>query len=53
MAYASSEEYKSFWQKLGQGIFSANYKRFAKGGEVWIHASYNPIWMPVANHLML
>lgn len=44
-AYANSEEYKTFWQKLGQGqFFSANYKRLAKGGrEVWIHASYNPI----------
>ena len=44
-AYANSEEYKTFWQKLGQGqFFTANYKRLAKGGrEVWIHASYNPI----------
>ncbi|KZN63516.1 hypothetical protein N473_16985 [Pseudoalteromonas luteoviolacea CPMOR-1] len=45
-AYAQSEEYKVFWQQLNQGQFSTGeYKRLAKGGkEVWIHASYNPIF---------
>ncbi|MBL8992483.1 MAG: PAS domain-containing protein, partial [Spirochaetia bacterium] len=44
-AYASSPEYKSFWDKLNRGEFdSAEYKRIGKGGrEVWIQASYNPV----------
>ena len=44
--FAASQEYKDFWEKLGQGeIFSAQYKRIGKGGkEVWIEASYNPIF---------
>ena len=43
---AESAEYKAFWAKLGRGEFEAGeYKRFAKGGrEVWIEASYNPIF---------
>jgi methyl-accepting chemotaxis protein len=42
---ASSEEYRSFWQKLRQGEFqSGEFKRLGKGGrEVWIRGSYNPI----------
>ncbi|MBX3041145.1 MAG: PAS domain-containing methyl-accepting chemotaxis protein [Bdellovibrionaceae bacterium] len=45
-AYASSVEYQSFWQKLGRGEYEASeYKRMGKGGkEVWINASYNPIF---------
>lgn len=41
-----SDEYKAFWKKLGQGEFdSGEYKRVANGGrEVWIKASYNPIF---------
>ena len=41
-----SAEYKAFWKKLGQGEFdSGEYKRIANGGrEVWIKASYNPIF---------
>ncbi len=44
-AYASSPEYRAFWEKLNRGEFDAGeYKRIAKGGkEVWIQASYNPI----------
>ncbi|MBK7889570.1 MAG: PAS domain-containing methyl-accepting chemotaxis protein [Bdellovibrionales bacterium] len=44
--FTSSSEYQAFWQKLGRGEFeSAEYKRFGKGGkEVWISASYNPIF---------
>lgn len=43
--YASSEEYRSFWEKLGRGEFNADqFKRFGKGGkEIWIQASYTPI----------
>ncbi|MCB4455731.1 methyl-accepting chemotaxis protein [Leisingera sp. McT4-56] len=45
-AYASSDEYRDFWLQLAMGEFSAGeYKRFGKGGaEVWINASYNPIF---------
>jgi methyl-accepting chemotaxis protein len=44
-AYAKSDEYRAFWQKMARGEFEANqYKRIGKGGkEVWIQASYNPI----------
>ena len=45
-AYRASAEYREFWAKLGRGEFDAGqYKRIAKGGkEVWIEASYNPIF---------
>lgn len=44
--YTSSAEYRSFWEKLGRGEYeAAEYKRIGKGGkEVWINASYNPIF---------
>ncbi len=44
--YRASPEYKQFWEKLGRGEFDAGqYKRIAKGGkEVWIQASYNPVF---------
>ena len=44
--YATSVEYQDFWTKLKRGEFqAAQYKRLAKGGrEVWIEASYNPIF---------
>jgi methyl-accepting chemotaxis protein len=44
--HAASPEYKQFWRKLGRGEYdSGEYKRLAKGGrEVWIQASYNPIF---------
>lgn len=45
-AYADSPEYKEFWAALNRGEFQqAQYKRIGKGGrEVWIEASYNPIF---------
>ena len=45
-AYRAGLEYKLFWEKLGRGEFdSGQYKRLAKGGrEVWLNASYNPIF---------
>jgi len=45
-AFTGSSEYQAFWQKLGRGEFeTAEYKRLGKGGkEVWINASYNPIF---------
>ncbi len=44
--YAGSPEYKKFWADLAAGEFCAGeFKRFGKGGtEVWINASYNPIF---------
>ncbi|GAA6142530.1 PAS domain-containing protein [Hydrogenophaga sp. 5NK40-0174] len=45
-AYRASPEYTAFWEKLGRGQFDAGqYRRFGKGGkEIWIQASYNPIF---------
>ena len=45
-AFAGSAEYRAFWDKLNRGIHDAGqYKRLGKGGrEVWIQASYNPIF---------
>lgn len=38
--------YRQFWDRLAKGEFqSAEFKRLAKGGrEIWIQASYNPIF---------
>jgi methyl-accepting chemotaxis protein len=45
-AEANSAEYREFWAKLKRGEFqAAEFKRVAKGGrEIWIEASYNPIF---------
>ncbi len=45
-SYAQSAEYRMFWEKLNRGEFDAGeYKRIGKSGkEVWIQASYNPIF---------
>ena len=45
-AYRQSDEYREFWAKLNRGEYqAAEYKRIGKGGkEVWIQASYNPIF---------
>ncbi|MAZ03746.1 MAG: chemotaxis protein [Sneathiella sp.] len=44
--YGKSAEYAAFWQKLNEGeYFSDEFLRFGKGGkEIWIQASYNPIF---------
>lgn len=41
-----SSEYTAFWQRLGRGEYDAGqYKRISKSGkEIWIQASYNPIF---------
>ena len=46
--YKNSVEYKQFWESLARGEYqAAQYKRFGKGGrEIWIQASYNPIFDP-------
>jgi methyl-accepting chemotaxis protein len=45
-AFRQSGEYREFWAKLNRGEYqAAEYKRIGKGGkEVWIQASYNPIF---------
>ena len=44
--YAKSREYQDFWANLGRGEFNAGqYRRIGKGGrEMWIQASYNPVF---------
>ncbi|HEX5485713.1 MAG TPA: PAS domain-containing methyl-accepting chemotaxis protein, partial [Limnobacter sp.] len=44
----TSAEYQSFWERLGRGQFEhGEYKRIGKDGrEVWIQATYNPIYDP-------
>lgn len=45
-AYAASADYQDFWRRLNAGEFvAAEFKRIGKNGrEVWIQASYNPIF---------
>ncbi|MDE1156851.1 MAG: PAS domain-containing methyl-accepting chemotaxis protein [Neorhizobium sp.] len=44
--YTSSNGYRDFWSNLAQGKYDAGeYRRIAKGGrDVWIQASYNPVF---------
>ncbi|MBO9547645.1 PAS domain-containing methyl-accepting chemotaxis protein [Caulobacter sp.] len=44
--YAKSGEYREFWRRLNAGeFFSDKFKRVGKGGkEIWIQASYNPLF---------
>jgi len=44
--YAESDAYAEFWKKLARGEYhAAEFKRLAKGGkEVWLRASYNPVF---------
>jgi methyl-accepting chemotaxis protein len=43
---AQSADYQQFWAKLRKGEYDRRrYRRFGKGGkEVWIEASYNPVF---------
>ena len=45
-SYAGSSAYREFWENLRAGRYEAGeYKRIGSGGrEVWIQASYNPIF---------
>ncbi len=45
-AYAHSDEYAAFWQGLKNGLHkSGQFRRIGKNGnEVWLQASYNPIF---------
>src|SRR5690606_740766 len=44
--HVASAEYRGFWERLNRGEFVADkFRRIGKGGaEVWIQASYNPIF---------
>ncbi|MGP1718482.1 MAG: methyl-accepting chemotaxis protein [Methylophilus sp.] len=44
--YKTSTEYKQFWEKLAKGQASdGQFKRVGKDGrEIWLQASYNPIY---------
>ncbi|MAR55750.1 MAG: hypothetical protein CMM93_01070, partial [Rickettsiales bacterium] len=44
-------EYKAFWEKLGRGEFdTGEYRRIdKKGNDIWIQASYNPIYNPAGD----
>ncbi|MCP5145804.1 MAG: PAS domain S-box protein [Gammaproteobacteria bacterium] len=44
--YKQSQDYRDFWAALRRGEFQVGqFQRFAKGGrEVWLQASYNPIF---------
>ncbi|MFK0204971.1 methyl-accepting chemotaxis protein [Agrobacterium sp. NPDC090283] len=43
---AASSEYRAFWAKLSRGEYDqGQYRRQAKNGdEIWIEASYNPVF---------
>ena len=45
-AYTGGADYARFWERLRAGEYiAAEFQRFGKGGkEVWIQASYNPIF---------
>jgi methyl-accepting chemotaxis protein len=45
-AYTRTAEYEQFWDRLRSGeVIVAEFQRFGKGGrEIWIDASYNPVF---------
>ncbi|MEC5386644.1 PAS domain-containing methyl-accepting chemotaxis protein [Uliginosibacterium sp. H3] len=45
-ALVESAEYRDFWARLNRGEFiSGEFKRVSKGGgEIWLEASYNPMF---------
>ncbi|MFD1788436.1 methyl-accepting chemotaxis protein [Sphingomonas floccifaciens] len=46
--YVTTEAYAAFWRKLGRGDFDqGEYRRIdAKGENVWLQATYNPVFGP-------
>ena len=44
--YAASVEYAAFWQRLRDGQFEGGLfrRRRGDGGEVWLQATYNPVF---------
>lgn len=49
--YASSPEYRHFWERLSHGeFFGGQYERVSKSGDsVWLEATYNPIYDSLGN----
>lgn len=47
-AYAASVDYQAFWERLARGEHEASeYRRIGRGGkEVWLQATYNPVFDP-------
>jgi len=45
-AYAASNDYRAFWDRLRRGEFvTGEFRRVGKGGrDVWLEASYNPVF---------
>ncbi|TPP07054.1 methyl-accepting chemotaxis protein [Rhizobium glycinendophyticum] len=45
-AYTATQDYRDFWAMLNRGQFeSREYKRIRKdGSDIWIQASYNPVF---------
>jgi methyl-accepting chemotaxis protein len=45
-SYVAGSAYRTFWERLRSGQFEeGEFKRLAKGGkEIWISASYNPVF---------
>ena len=45
-AERDGSDYRAFWEKLRRGEYqAAQFRRIAKGGkEIWLEASYNPIF---------
>ena len=45
-AESGGDEYRAFWRSLNDGCYqTGEYRRVGKGGrEIWIQASYNPIF---------
>lgn len=45
---AGSPEYREFWERLGKGKFESGvFKRLTSSGrEVWLRATYNPVYDP-------
>jgi methyl-accepting chemotaxis protein len=44
--YVDSDDYRKFWAMLAEGEYHASeFKRVGKGGkEIWLQASYNPVF---------
>ncbi|GAB2791319.1 PAS domain-containing methyl-accepting chemotaxis protein [Halomonas shantousis] len=47
-AYVQSREYEQFWERLNQGEYIAGqFKRLdSRGRELWLEATYNPVFDP-------
>ena len=52
-AQVASSDYQVFWERMARGEFeSGEYKRVGRDGkEVWIQATYNPIFDPLGRPL--